>query len=65
MVNIVQSFVDDREVTTITQEDVSKAARSAIEAIKNELPEEAQTVEGVECVISEMRGMVNGRRVVL
>ena len=65
MVNIVPSFLDDREVTTIAQEDVNKAARSAIEAIKNELPEKAQTVEGVECVIREMRSIVNESKVIL
>ena len=65
MLNIVPSFLDDREVATITQEDVNKAARSAIEAIKYELPEETHTVEVVEYVITEMKSIVNGSRVVL
>ena len=53
------------EVTTINQNDVNKAARSAIDAIKNELPEEAQTVEVMEYVISEMDEMIKQKKIVL
>ena len=55
MIEIVPSLKNGMEVTTINQNDVNKAARSAIDAIKNELQEEDQTVEVMEYVISEMQ----------
>ena len=65
MIEIVPSLKNGMEVTTINQNDVNKAARSAIDAIKNELPEEAQTVEVMEYVISEMHGMIKQKKIVL
>ena len=65
MIEIVPSLKNGMEVTTINQNDVNKAARSAIDAIKNELPEEAQTVEVMEYVISEMDEMIKQKKIVL
>ena len=65
MIDIVPSLKNGMEATTINQNDVNKAARSAIDAIKNELPEEAQTVEVMEYVISEMHGMIKQKKIVL
>ena len=65
MIDIVPSLKNGMEVTTINQNDVNKAARSAIDAIKNELQEEAQTVEVMEYVISEMHGMIKQKKIVL
>lgn len=65
MIEIVPSLKNGMEVTTINQNDVNKAARSAIDAIKNELPEEAQTVEVMEYVISEMNEMIKQKKIVL
>lgn len=65
MIEIVPSLENGMEATTINQNDVNKAARSAIDAIKNELPEEAQTVEVMEYVISEMDEMIKQKKIVL
>ena len=65
MIDIVPLLKNGMEATTINQNDVNKAARSAIDAIKNELPEEAQTVEVMEYVISEMDEMIKQKKIVL
>lgn len=66
MINIINSLEDQQEeATNIRQQTVKKAASSAIEAIKNELPEEAHTVEVMNYVISEMKNLLNQKRVAL
>lgn len=51
---------------TVVSENVAIiAAEKAIESIKNELPEEAHTVEGVEYVISKIRELLNSKKICL
>lgn len=65
MIEIIHSLRDGIETTTINRNDVNKVARSAINAIKNELPEETHTVEVMEYVISEMNEMIKQKKIVL
>lgn len=63
MIEIVTDFAE--ETIVLENSLVRKAAQNAIEAIKNEIPEEAQTVEAVEHVISEISQLIREKRVVL
>ena len=66
MITIINDFENDTDETTELESScVKKAAQRAIEAIKNELPEEAQTVEAIEYVISEINRLVKERRMML
>lgn len=66
MITIINDFENDTDETTELESGcVKKAAQRAIEAIKNELPEEAQTVEAIEYVISEINRLVKERRMIL
>ena len=60
MIEIVSSFAPNAEKTTILE-----TANKAIETIKNELPEEAQTLEVMKCIISEIQNVVNESRIFL
>lgn len=63
MIEIITDFAE--ETIVLENSLVRKVAQNAIEAIKNELPEEAQTVEAVEHVISEISQLIREKRVVL
>ena len=51
--------------TTLKQELVDEISQKELKNIKNELPEEAQTVEVIEYIISEMQQRLKESRVVL
>lgn len=66
MIKIVSSFAPNAEKTTILERAlIRKTANKAIETIKNELPEEAQTLEVMKCIISEIQNVVNESRIFL
>lgn len=65
MLLINESFSVEDKTTYLDQEDVERVAKNAIETIKRELPEEAQTVEGVEYVLDEMKKYLKAKRISL
>ena len=54
-----------KKVTLLKQETVNKAVKEAVRSIKNELPEEARTVEVMEYIIAEMHEFVKQSKIVL
>lgn len=66
MIEIVNSFAPNAEKTMILERAlIRKTANKAIETIKNELPEEAQTLEVMEYIISEIQNVVKESRIFL
>ena len=66
MIEIVNSFAPNAEETMILERVlIRKTANKAIETIKNELPEEAQTLEVMEYIISEIQNVVKESRIFL
>lgn len=51
--------------TTLKQELIDEISHKELKNIKNELPEEAQTVEVIEYIISEMQQRLKESRAVL
>lgn len=54
-----------KEATTLDYSKIRNASDRAIEVIKAELPEEAQTVEGFSLVFEEMKERVRSTRILL
>lgn len=54
-----------KEATTLDYSKIRNASDRAIEVIKVELPEEAQTVEGFSLVFEEMKERVRSTRILL
>lgn len=66
MIEIVNSFAPNAEETMILERVlIRKTANKAIETIKNELPEEAQTLEVMEYIISEIQNVIKESRIFL
>lgn len=66
MIKIISNLMSESDkVTVLEYECVKMAACNAIKAIKNELPEEAQTLETMEIVISEISKILKERKLVL
>lgn len=64
MLKIVQNMPNKKE-TVLNEEYIKKAVQSAVESIKNELPEEAQTIEVMEYIVSEMSRSLKEKKVIL
>ena len=66
MLKVISSVTSNVGKATILERTfVRKTANKAIETIKNELPEEAQTLEVMEYIISEMQDVVKESRIFL
>lgn len=66
MIEIVADFTDETDKTIVLERRFVKAVvQKAIATIKKELPEEAQTVEVMECIISEINQTVKERKIFL
>lgn len=61
MINIVGSVASSelQRTTTLTREQISKACNSAIEAIKNELPEEARSIEAFDFILGQSKELLH------
>ena len=59
--------IEDHEdnVIELDKKNINKAAASAIAAIKEELPEETQTVEVLDYVLERMKDAIHSSRVSL
>lgn len=56
----IEDYEDD--LIELDKKIINKAAASAIAAIKEELPEEAQTVEVVEYIMSDVQQMLKSKK---
>lgn len=65
MLKIISNMQISRNETILSEEVIARASHNAIQAIKKELPEEAQTVEVMKYIISEMDSLVNEKNIVL
>ena len=67
MLEVYESFHEYGNEKTVVLEEatINKAVDSAIAAIKEELPEEAQTVEVMEFILEEMGKSIKASRVLL
>lgn len=66
MIEIIADFTDETDKTIVLERRFVKAVvQKAIATIKKELPEEAQTVEVMECIISEINQTVKERKIFL
>lgn len=55
----------EREELVISNSTIITAAKKALEVIKAELPEEAQTEEGFSLIFDEMKDIVRTSRVII
>lgn len=66
MIEIIADFGDKEDKTIVLERKfVNAVVQKAIATIKKELPEEAQTVEVMECIISEINQAVKKRKIFL
>lgn len=66
MLKITQNIANvSIKETVLDNAIIEKAVQNAIVAIKNELPEEAQTIEVMEYVISEISNALKESKVIL
>ena len=65
MLNIISDSRTNDNIVTLHEKNIKKAVDSAIEAIKNELPEEVHSVEVMEYVVSEISQSIKEKTIVL
>ena len=67
MYQIISGFADakNRNNVTLEQRVMDKVVADALQTIKNGLPQEAQTVEILQCVIDEMMMEIKGKKIQL
>lgn len=61
MINVVGSiqYVEEQRTTTLTTEQISKTCNSVIEAIKNELPKEAHSIEVLDFILEKSKELLH------
>lgn len=65
MIRVIYSMESEHSTATLDSSDVEVVAREAINTIKKGLPEEAQTVEVVKFIISEMKNQLKEKKICL
>lgn len=65
MLNIISDSRTNDNIVTLHEKNIKKAVDSAIEAIKNELPEEVHSVEVMEYVVSEISQSIKEKTIML
>lgn len=61
MINVVGSipYVEEQRTTTLTTEQVSKSCNAVIEAMKNELPKEAHSIEVLDFILEKSKELLH------
>lgn len=60
MINIVETaYSETQRQTTLTTEQISESCKSAIEAIKNELPKEARSMEVFDFILEKSKELLH------
>ncbi len=67
MVKILEDFKDayTSKETVLKKSDISKICNKVVDAVKNELPEEAQTIEVFNYILEESKKMLHSKTVKL
>lgn len=65
MLNIIQNDFEPANTTYLDEDKVNLVVESVIETIKKGLPEEAQTVEGLEFITDRIKERVKEKRIEL
>ena len=65
MLNIIQNDFEPANTTYLDEDKVNLVVESVIETIKKGLPEEAQTVEGIEFITDRIKERVKEKRIEL